>query len=61
MAIHTLDVTGRVDDVFGRVMDTAGGEDGMGTGLVKLRLDVFGGNVAAVARVAVLFFVGEVE
>src|ERR1051325_9470767 len=61
VAVCALDVTRRIDRVFERVVDAARVRHRVHAEFVELGRDVFRGDGAAVAGVAILFLVGEVE
>jgi hypothetical protein len=61
VAIGAFDMTRRVDGILGWIMNPGGVQDRMGAELVEFGLDVFGSDVAAMARKAVFLFIGEVQ
>ena len=55
VAIDAGDMPGWIDEVFGFVVEIAGGENGVGAWLVELQLHVDGDDIAIVTGKTVLF------
>ena len=51
----------RVDGIFHRVVNAGGGKNGMGAEFVELRLEILGGDVAAVTGEAIPLLIRKIE